>query len=239
MPNASPLARSVATEQRLPSGRWTFVVATYDGETGALYLDGALAGQARLEPFEGSRGPALLGARPDASGKRNRFSPNFDGRMDELRIYRGALAPAEVAALARGGEDRPGPGRPPRGRPGSDDEDDGGDGEVLLVRIGGLLLRHDAACVRGDAEALARTQAKLVTVLQGAEKGARGDRELTEQLRYALAELQRFKGRTDAMSLDHVRGALTRLTDGLWNDLARELDDGPARAQPVPVRGQW
>ena len=234
VPNASPFAKSVATEQRVAPGRWTFVVATYDGETGALYLDGAPAAHARIDPFEGSRGPAFLGGRPDANGKRNRLSPSFDGRMDELRIYGGALTPADVGALAR--DDRPGPGGP-HDRPGRDD--DGGENEVLLVRIGRLLLGHDAACARGDAEALARTQAKLVSVLQAAEKGARGDRELTEQLRHVLGELQRYKGRTDAMSLDHVRGALTRLTEGLWNDLARELDDGAARAQPVPVRGRW
>jgi hypothetical protein len=53
-----------------------------------------------------------------------------------------------------------------------------------------------------------------------------------------VAELQRNRGRTDAMSLDRVRGALTRLTDGLWSELARELDED-ARPRPVPARHDW
>ena len=53
------------------------------------------------------------------------------------------------------------------------------------------------------------------------------------------AEVQRLKGRTDAMSLDRVRDTLARLTDGLWSDLARELDDSAGRAQPVPARHEW
>jgi hypothetical protein len=235
LPGASPLAKSVATEQRLASGRWVHVAATFDGETGALYLDGVPAGQARLEPFESSRGPAFLGARPDASGKRSRFSAGFDGRMDELRIYRGALAPDEVAALARGGGALAGP--PPHG--GYAEDDDEGANEVLLVRVGKLLLNHDMACVRGDVEALARVQARILAFLKDAERTVREDRELQEQLRWTAGEVQRFKGRIDAMSLDHIRTALTRLAEGLWNDLARELDDTSRPPPGAPRRGEW
>ncbi|HEX9308304.1 MAG TPA: LamG domain-containing protein [Anaeromyxobacter sp.] len=237
VPNASPFAKSVQAGERLPSGRWTHVAATYDGETGALYVDGLPAAQARIEPFEGSRGAAFVGARPDASGKRNRFSPGFDGRMDELRIYRGALSPLEVAALARGAGEVTGP--PPRGGPGIGDDDELGPNEVLLVRVGSLLVRHDLACARGDGEALARVQGRIVSLLQDAERNARNDRELAEQLRRTAAEVQRLKGRTDAMSVDRVRDALARLTDGLWNDLVRSLDDAGNPAQPVPARRDW
>ena len=239
VPNGSPFAKSVQTEQRIPSGRWTHVAATYDGETGALYVDGVPAAEARIDPFEGSRGAAFVGARPDASGKRNRFSPGFAGRMDELRIYRGALSPVEAGALARGAGDVATPTPPPRGGPGYGDDDDLGQNEVLLVRVGQLLVRHDLACARGDVEALGRVQGKIVALLQDAERNARNDRELADQLRRAAAEVQRLKGRTDAMSLDRVRDALARLTDGLWNDLARELDDSGSRPQPVPARHDW
>jgi hypothetical protein len=234
VPNANPFAKSVTTERRLVSGRWAHVAATYDGAVGSLYVDGVLAGQARIDPFEASRGPAFVGARPDASGKRSRSPAAFDGRMDELRIYRGALAAEEVAALARGTD----PGAPPRPPPAHDDDDDAS--EVLLVKVGKLLLRHDVACARRDAEGVARAQAKLVSVLQEAERDARRDRnrELADELRDTAAEIQRGQGRTDAMSLDRVRGVLVRLTDGLWSDLARELDDD-ARPRPVPARHGW
>jgi hypothetical protein len=78
-----------------------------------------------------------------------------------------------------------------------------------------------------------------VSLLQEAERSARNDRELAEQRRRAAAELQRLKGRTDAMSLDRARDTIARLTDGLWNDLVRELDDSGQRPQPVPARHDW
>ncbi len=95
------------------------------------------------------------------------------------------------------------------------------------------------ACVRGDVEALACVQARILAFLEEAERTVREDRELQEQLRWTAGEVQRFKGHIDAMSLDHIRTALTRLAEGLWNDLARELDDTSRPPPGPPRRGEW
>lgn len=225
VPNASPYASSVTSTRRLASNRWVHVAATYDGDRAALYVDGAPAGEARLDPFDASRGPAFVGARPDAKGKRARFAPLFEGRLDDLRVYRGALSADEVVIVAREGERLP-PGR------GDDDAVDS-----LLVTVGKLLVRYETAIVRRDPEGIGRAEERIVRELDEAARDARGDRELAERLRQAQREVERGRGSTDATSLDRKRSALVSLSEALWNDLARELDDAPAPA-PGPRRGE-
>ncbi len=230
VPNASPFRYQVTSTPRLPSGRWVHLAATYDGDTATLYLDGAPAGQAKVEPFDASPGPVMLGARPDAPGRPGRGTP-FDGRMDDLRIYRGALSAEEVAAVARGLPYQPPapPGPPPRR---DDDEDDASD--ALLVQAGKLVVRYDAALVRRDPRRIAKAEERIVRELSEAARDARGDRETVELLRYTAREFERSRGAQDAMSLDRKRSALVALSESLWNDLARELDAGPA---PFPPQG--
>jgi len=234
VPGASPFNSSVQASTRLASGRWTHVAATYDGGRAVIYVDGAPAGEAHVDPFDGSRGPVFVGARPDAQGKRARFAPLFDGRLDDLRVYRGALAPEEVAHVARGGDERP---RPPGGG-GDDDEPD-----HTLVKVSRLLSRYDAACVGGDPDRIGRLEERIARELEEAARAARGDRELVEQLRHAAREIERGRGHVDAMSLDRKRGALSSLSDALWSDFAREIDDGPrpyaAEPRPTAAREGW
>ena len=218
VPGHGPFDQTVRTRARLASGRWTHLAATFDGARAVLYVDGAPAGEARVDPFESSRGPVFVGARPDAQGRRARFAPPFDGRLDDLRVYRGALAPDEVALLARGGDEGP---RPPP--PGGDDDDP----DHVLVKVDRLLARYDAACLRGDPGRLGRTEERIVKELEEEVREARGDRELAERLRQAAREVERNRGRFDPMSLDHKRTVLFSLSEALWNDLARDFDDAP------------
>lgn len=219
VPNASPFDNGVTTSQKLASNRWTHVAATYDGERAAVYLDGALAGEARVEPFEASRGPVFLGARPDAQGKRARLAPLFEGRLDDLRVFRGALSPDEVLALARAEGRRP---------PGPGDDDD--DPDVLLVKVSRSLARWDAAVVRGDPQRIAKVEERIAGELQEAARAAR-DRDLVERLRWVIRELEAGRGRHDPMSLDRKRSALHALSEALWTDFVSDLDDAP---RPYP-----
>lgn len=90
--------QSVAAASALPVGQWTHLAVTLSGTTGALYVNGQLAASSdaiALAPFQlGSTSQNWLG--------RSHYSadPYFDGRMQDLRIYSGALGAAEIAALA-------------------------------------------------------------------------------------------------------------------------------------------
>jgi hypothetical protein len=216
VPNGTPASASVTSSTRLAAGRWAHLAATYDGDRAVLYVDGAPVGEARLPRFDGSAGPALLGARPDARGRPAKGAPHLDGRLDDLRVFRGALSAAEVALLARAGADRP-----------------GGDDDLVLARVGQMIVRFDGACARRDPERIARAEEKIAKDLEEAIRDARGDRPLVERLRQAARELERGRGQLDAASLGRKRGALVALSAALWDDLARDL----AGAWAVPAVG--
>ncbi len=223
VPNASPYDATVASSRPLQSDQWVHLAATYDGGRGAIYVDGQLAGEAQLDPFQPAPGPVFVGARPDASRRRAKFAPVFDGIMDDLRFYDGALGPNDIVALAREQKQRP-------RRGGGSDEDEA---DVLLVKVDRLLARYDAACARGDGDALEKVEGLVVRELDQAERATGVDRRVAERIRRASAEFGKQRGETDAMSLDRKRTALFDLSEALWNDLAQEFDSGPARARPA------
>ena len=82
----------------LPTGRWVHVAVTLSGALGTLYVDGAVAGsnaQMTLAPFDlGETTQNFLG--------RSQYpaDPYLRGRLDDFRIYHGALTAAEIASLA-------------------------------------------------------------------------------------------------------------------------------------------
>jgi hypothetical protein len=85
------------TANALPTGRWVHVAVTLSGRVGTLYVDGAAAGsssQIELAPWQ-------LGATPRNWLGRSQYAadPYFNGRLQDLRIYRGALSETQVAAL--------------------------------------------------------------------------------------------------------------------------------------------
>jgi concanavalin A-like lectin/glucanase superfamily protein len=220
--------QQVRSRRALAPGRWTHVAATFDGERAVLYVDGAADAEENLAGFDASQGPVFLGARPDASGRRARPGTVYEGRLDDLRVHRAALSGAEVAALAH--ERAPGPVPNPVPRPGNGDGDE--QEAAFLVHLDRLVARYDAACVRRSARAVLEVEAQAFEALDGAERAARAERNqrISGFIRRALGELQGCRGRTDAMSLDRKRSALSGLSEALWTDLVQDLDAAPLEA---------
>jgi len=227
-----PLVRS---SRALVPGRWVHVAATFDGARAVVYVDGQAEGEARLPAFDASRGQLFLAARPDGTGRRARVGTGFEGRLDDVRVYRGALDLLEVMRLADKAPPAPAPYEPP-GRPGGpggpgrgwDDEDE--PGTALLVQVGRALVRFDAAVARRDPARIAAAEERALRALDEAAAALRGDRTagpLVQRIRRTAQELEGLRGRNDSLSLDRKRSALASLSDTLWNDLAHEVDERP------------
>ena len=74
------------------SGGWQHVAATYDGTVARLYVDGVLAASGTCTGSVGTSNTWRIGAyQSPAAG-------NFDGRIDDVRIYRRAISAAVVLA---------------------------------------------------------------------------------------------------------------------------------------------
>ncbi|MFD0893514.1 DUF1553 domain-containing protein [Luteolibacter ambystomatis] len=92
---------SVRSQPIVPSGQWTHVVVTYDGSSRAAGLKVFLNGQAapldtvrdHLSKNSGSGSGFAFGERVRDSGLR-------DGAVDDIRLYKRAITPFEVEALA-------------------------------------------------------------------------------------------------------------------------------------------
>ena len=81
----------------LPTGTWSHVAVTISGNTGKLFVNGALV----ATNTSMSANPADVGTRLNYIGK-SQFGadPLFNGRLDDLRFHPAALTDAEVSALA-------------------------------------------------------------------------------------------------------------------------------------------
>jgi hypothetical protein len=79
----------------LPVGEWSHVAVTLSGDTGTLYVNGAVAdtGTIVLDPADFS--PSL-----NYIGKSQWPDPYFKGLVDDFRIYNRSLNTSEVSALA-------------------------------------------------------------------------------------------------------------------------------------------
>jgi hypothetical protein len=73
--------------------QWMHVALTWDGETARLYRNGVEVGSGRVTGVMPAPLSVSIGA-------------EVDGRMDDVRFYRRALAPAELATVMNGGEVR-------------------------------------------------------------------------------------------------------------------------------------
>jgi hypothetical protein len=77
-------------------GTWVFVVITYNGTTATYYRNGVAAGTASGYTFTAPSGvSALIG---DRSGG-NAANTQFDGVVDEIRVYNRVLTEAQVISL--------------------------------------------------------------------------------------------------------------------------------------------
>jgi hypothetical protein len=84
-------------------GRWTHLVATFDGRQARLYQDGQPAARVACQPNgQPWTGPLYVGQ----YGEGNRQSYQVHGAIAGLKIYHRAVSPEEAEALARQG--RPG-----------------------------------------------------------------------------------------------------------------------------------
>ena len=89
------------TVASLPLNRWQHVLATYDGSKTPggmrIYVDGQLQELTPLLDLVGNRLPQRYPLRIGASGS---SKPNFQGHIDEVRIYGKVLTPEEAAVVA-------------------------------------------------------------------------------------------------------------------------------------------
>ena len=71
---------------------WTHLAATYDGAFVRLYVNGTqVVASARTGAIAGSANPLQIGGD-------SLYGQHFRGRIDEVRVYRVALSPAEIQA---------------------------------------------------------------------------------------------------------------------------------------------
>jgi hypothetical protein len=88
--------QDVLAPSAMPTRRWVHVAATLQGNTGRLYVDGAEVANSsgfRLSPRQVGDQVTFLG--------RNWAHTPFNGRIQDFRVYAGALSATEVAAIAQ------------------------------------------------------------------------------------------------------------------------------------------
>ena len=138
----------VSPPGNVSTGKWQHIAATYDGQYMRLYRFGVqIASLAKTGSVDhDSTTGVALGGQPAGTGQRN-----FDGSLDDVRIYNRALTVTEIRAIVNG-RPRVGENRPPAANAGSDrsilDRDRSGAEDVLLdgrgsVDPGGTLVRHE------------------------------------------------------------------------------------------------
>jgi hypothetical protein len=83
----------------LPTNRWVHVAVTLSGTVGTLYVDGVQVGthnEVWMNPYQMGHTTQTWIGRSQYGGDRR-----FKGRMQDFRIYSGALSAARIAALAQ------------------------------------------------------------------------------------------------------------------------------------------
>ncbi|HYH54730.1 MAG TPA: LamG-like jellyroll fold domain-containing protein [Solirubrobacterales bacterium] len=119
----------VVSSQAAEENAWSHLAFTYDGATMRLYINGELVGsQAQSTPPPTGEGPLAIGCNP-------LYPEDFDGLIDEVRIYDRALDAGEIAA------DKVTPLQTPPREPVASYSFDAGEGAVAEDFAGG----HDGA----------------------------------------------------------------------------------------------
>lgn len=89
----------IASTGELPTRKWFHAVATYDGSTMRLYLDGQEVGRLAKTGTVASNASVPLNIGRNPSG-----SHYLRGALDDVRIYNRGLSAAEVASLMQGSD---------------------------------------------------------------------------------------------------------------------------------------
>lgn len=96
--------KSLSSRAPVNDGRWHHLVAVYDADGAAprirFYIDGALESAGEIDPHTAARnnsGPLLIGKDSERPGR------EFHGRIDELSLFRRALADEEVRRMYEAG----------------------------------------------------------------------------------------------------------------------------------------
>ncbi|KRF42247.1 hypothetical protein ASG93_21370 [Paenibacillus sp. Soil787] len=85
-------------QSALATGGWHHVAVTLNGATGILYVDGIQVGQNTAMTLK----PSDIGSTTQNWIGRSQFAdPYLNGRVDDFRIYTGALTASEIATLAQ------------------------------------------------------------------------------------------------------------------------------------------
>ncbi len=80
----------------LATGQWVHLAVTLSGSTGRLYVNGSEVGSNTVMPHS----PLRLGPTSQNWIGRSQYpDPYFNGKIDDFRIYQGALTAAELAAI--------------------------------------------------------------------------------------------------------------------------------------------
>lgn len=91
---------TVAGNADLKDERWHHVAGTYDGRRVCLYIDGALSNSRRVSGNIATNDSiVVIGDNPEWG-----YNWNWNGLIDDVRIYSYALSPEEVEMLYRGEE---------------------------------------------------------------------------------------------------------------------------------------
>jgi hypothetical protein len=85
----------------VPQQTWLHLAGTWDGEQARLYVDGTEVANAPISgPYGAETNPVILSGNGNGPGKG--VSECMPGRLDEVMLYRRALAPADIKKLASG-----------------------------------------------------------------------------------------------------------------------------------------
>jgi Concanavalin A-like lectin/glucanases superfamily len=77
------------TSSKLPTGKWTHLALSFDGEALRLYVNGNLVDTTTAEGPQENEGPLKLGCAEV-------YGQDFEGKLDEVRIYDRAISGEEV-----------------------------------------------------------------------------------------------------------------------------------------------
>ncbi len=81
------------------SHRWIYMAGVYDGEWMILYVDGVVIGRTRhTGPIQVDDNPLTIGAEENRS-ESHVVEGEFQGQIDEVRLYNRALSAREIKAL--------------------------------------------------------------------------------------------------------------------------------------------